>query len=82
MCLIRLSQFRGPLHELFSIKLSEKTVDELEELLDVMTYMEGIRDGDRTHTLRWKAFNAMIIATTQFYAVELAEAMKLKICAQ
>jgi hypothetical protein len=40
--------------------------------------MEGIRDGDRTQSMRQKFFGAMIVATQEYYALELADAREYK----
>jgi hypothetical protein len=63
---------------LFAINLPESTRDELEDLLEVGIWMQGIRDGDRTVTMRQKFFAVMLVATREHYAAELAEAMKYK----
>ena len=64
--------------QLFAINLPASTVAGLEELMEVGIWMEGIRDGDRTQTMRQKFFGVMIVATREYYAQELAEAMRYK----
>jgi hypothetical protein len=63
---------------LFAINLPESTRNELEELLEIGIWMEGIRDGDRTQSMRQKFFAVMVIGTREYYATELAEAMRYK----
>jgi hypothetical protein len=72
------SDEQKPMLKLLAINLPEEYVDEFEELMEVMVYMEGIRDGDKTQTMRHKAFHAMLQATYEYWAPELAEALKLK----
>jgi hypothetical protein len=63
---------------LFAINLPESTRDELEELLEIGIWMEGIRDGDQTQSMRQKFFAVMVVATQQYYAIELADALQYK----
>ncbi len=63
---------------LFAINLPETIRNELEELLEIGIWMEGIRDGDRTQSMRQKFFGVMVIATREYYATELAEATQYK----
>jgi hypothetical protein len=67
-----------PMLKLLAINLPEETVQRFETLMEVMVYMEGIRDGDNTQTMRAKAFNAMLWSTEQYLAPELAQAEKLR----
>jgi hypothetical protein len=67
-----------PMLKLLAINLPEETVQRFETLMEVMVYMEGIRDGDNTQTMRAKAFNAMLWSTEQYLAPELAQADKLR----
>ena len=62
----------------FAVNLPVSTRDALEELLEIGIWMEGIRDGDRTQSLRQKFFGAMVVATREYYATELAEALQYK----
>ncbi len=63
---------------LFTINLPESTRNELEDLLEIGIWMEGIRDGDRTQSMRQKFFGVMVIATREYYATELAQAVQYK----
>jgi hypothetical protein len=67
-----------PATALFAINLSLDIIDELEELLEEMIHLEGIRDGDSAHTMRQKAMGAMVYATRQFFFSELEEARNLR----
>jgi hypothetical protein len=67
-----------PILKLLAINLPEQYVDDFEDLMEIMHYMEGIRDGDRTLTMRSKAFHAMLVATHHYWGPELAQAMILK----
>jgi hypothetical protein len=67
-----------PATAMFAINLPLETIDDLEELLEIMVHMEGVRDGDTTLSMRQKSFHTMIWATKQFLAEELAEALQLK----
>jgi hypothetical protein len=64
--------------QLLAINLPASMVAEFEELMEIGICMEGIRDGDRTQTMRQKFFGVMIVATREYYAVELADAMQYK----
>jgi len=67
-----------PMLQLLSINLPQQYVDEFEELMELMVFMYGLRDGDRTQTLRHKAFHAMLQAAREYWAEELSEALKLR----
>jgi len=67
-----------PAQKLLAINLPEDYVLQFEQLMAVGIYMEGIRDGDDTQTMRAKVFHAMLISFEQYMAPELAEALKLK----
>jgi hypothetical protein len=43
-----------------------------------MIFMEGIRDGDSTMSMRQKAIGEMIRATEEYFAPELSDALQLK----
>src|SRR5438045_9237481 len=60
--------------EMFTALLPIDVCAELAELLDVMEYMDGVRDGDTTWTLRQKAMHALIIAGREHYGSELEQA--------
>jgi hypothetical protein len=64
--------------QLLAINLPVSMIAEFEELMEIGIWMEGIRDGDRTQTMRQKFFGVMIVATREYYAVELADAMQYK----
>jgi len=63
--------------KLLAINLPEAYVREFEEDMEVGIFMEGIRDGDNTQTMRHKVFHAMLIAFREYYVQELAAALKL-----
>jgi hypothetical protein len=63
----------------FVISLPLSTLQALEELIEVGIWMEGIRDSDRTQSMRQKFLGAMIVATREYYSVELAEALDYKL---
>jgi hypothetical protein len=65
-----------PMLKLLAINLPEQYVQEFEEDMEVGIYMGGIRDGDTTQTMRHKVFHAMLIAFREYWAEELAEALK------
>lgn len=65
-----------PMLKLLAINLPEEYVDEFEDLMEVAIWMEGIRDGDNTQTMRAKAFQAMLFSFREFMAEELIEARK------
>jgi len=69
---------QNPMLQLLAINLPEETVERFENLMEVMVYLEGIRDGDNTQTMRAKAFDTMLWSTEEYLAPELAQAMKLK----
>jgi hypothetical protein len=60
---------------LFAINLPPEVRDAIEELLEEMIWMEGIRDGDKSVSLRAKAFMALVANFRANFAVELAEAV-------
>jgi hypothetical protein len=62
----------------FVIALPISTLRALEQLIQEGIWMEGIRDGDRTQSMRQKLFGAMIVATQEYYALELADAREYK----
>ena len=68
---------KKPMLKLVAINVPEAYAAEFEEDMEVGIYMEGIRDGDNTQTMRHKVFQAMLIAFREYYALELAEALKL-----
>ena len=63
--------------KLLAIDLPEELVREFEEDMEIGMFMEGIRDGDNTQSMRAKVFHGMLIAFREYYALELAEALKL-----
>lgn len=63
----------------FVISLPISTLRALEELIEDGIWMEGIRDTDRTQGMRQKFIGAMIIATREYYALELEEARRYKV---
>ena len=67
-----------PLIRMFTALLPIGVWAELEELLDDMQYMEGLRDGDETWSQRQKAVHALIEAGRNYYAAELEEARQYK----
>ena len=66
-----------PMLKLVAINVPEAYAAEFEEDMEVGTYMEGIRDGDSTQSMRSKVFHAMLIAFREYYAQELSAALKL-----
>ena len=64
-----------PMLKLLAINLPEEYVDEFEELMEVAIWMEGIRDGDNTQSMRAKAFQSMLFSFREYMAVELSEAL-------
>lgn len=75
-------QEQKPMLQLFAINLPTETAERLEALLEVMIYMDGIRDGDNTLSMRQKAITEMIRATDEYFAQEIGEAIKLKAAAE
>lgn len=65
-----------PMLKLLAINLPEDIVADFEEIMEVGVYMDGIRDGDNTQTMRAKVFNCMLIAMREYYAAELSEALQ------
>jgi hypothetical protein len=63
---------------LVSINLAESVANAFEDLIELMTFMAGIRDSDNSQTMRTKAVGAMIIATQNYFSEELAVAEKYK----
>jgi hypothetical protein len=66
-----------PMLKLLAINLPEEHVTQFEQLMEVGVWMEGIRDGDNTQTMRAKVFHAMLVSFEEYYAPELCEALKL-----
>ena len=66
-----------PMLKLLAINLPEEMVAEFEELMEVLGYTDGARDGDTTQAIRVKAFNLLLIAGREYWSMELAQAMKL-----
>jgi hypothetical protein len=69
---------RKPMLVLFAINLPAEMVDEYEETLEVMMYVDDVRDGDNTQSMRMKAMGVILFGARQYFAPELAEALKLK----
>jgi len=65
-----------PMLKLLAINLPEDVVKEFEELMEVMSNTDGARDGDNSQTIRAKAFKLILIGAEEYWAQELAEAMK------
>jgi hypothetical protein len=65
-----------PLLQLFAVNLPEDLADELENLIEIMTYTKSMRDGGDTSTLKIKAMQAIIAGAQQYWAEDLSRAMK------
>lgn len=65
-----------PMLKLLAINLPENLVQEFEKLLEVLGHTDGARDGDDTQTIRHKAFNLLLIGAREYWALELADALK------
>lgn len=65
-----------PMLKLLAINLPEEYVCEFEELMEVGVWMEGIRDGDNTQTMRAKVFQTMLFSFREYMAQELIDARK------
>lgn len=63
---------------LFSRNYTPTLVSYFEEVESIAIYMEGIRDGDTSVTLREKFMHAMLVNFCENYAHELAEAQKVR----
>jgi len=64
---------------LFARQLPLRTIKRFEKLEARAIWMEGIRDGDKTLTLKQKFFEAMIAFFEEHFATELAEADGFKV---
>jgi hypothetical protein len=64
--------------QLFAINLPDSIIEEVEEYLEVAIWMEGVRDGDSTMTMRQKAFGMLVVAAREYFALELADALQYK----
>jgi hypothetical protein len=62
--------------QLFSINLPDSIIEEVEEYLEIAIWMEGIRDGDTTVSMRQKAFGTLVIGAREYFAPELADALQ------
>ena len=67
-----------PMVEMFTAMLPLEVCTDLEALLDVMEYMDGVRDGDTTWTLRQKAIYALIEAGRNYWQDEIVKAREYK----
>jgi hypothetical protein len=65
-----------PMLKLLAINLPEDLVDDFEQLMEVLAYTDGARDGDQSLTIRAKSFKLILIGAQQHWAQELAEALK------
>jgi hypothetical protein len=66
------------LMQCFCINLPVSTFEALEEYLATASWMEGLRDGDSTVTLRQKAFGTLLVAAQDYFHQELIEAKKYR----
>jgi hypothetical protein len=65
-----------PLLQRFAVNLPEALADELERLIEVMTYANNVRHSDDTSTLKIKAVQAIIAGAQQYWAADLSVAVK------
>jgi len=65
-----------PMLKLVAMNLPADIAEELEELIEVMGYTDGARDGDTSLAIRAKAVQLIIIGAEEYWAQELSEGLK------